>query len=381
MPTNTTNFNLIKPIQGEFYNVDVPNSNMDTIDGVLKALQEAINSGASEQELAELQLAFADHLTEKATVNEVGHVQLSNLYNGTSSSRAVTEKALNDLRLFFSGLGIGSNAFGYPNDTDLDTTTANGLYRIGFNTPQKGIPAGTYNMLVINNSNAIITQMLIGVNAGNQNTLFTRTKSSGVWAPTTRYLNDSMVNAPNGVLGLDASGNVPASLGVDAYKLVYSIDFATNPLASLDITNLGGYKKLKVLAKGLNSPDPQIRNLALYLNGVMINSQNIYPGTQLVNTQIGSSASVIPGRNVGGVTPYYLDFVIDIESELNSYPRYRSSLQDTQASGSVYHTFGIFNQTAVPTKNILNSVHLFLQNSVGVERLRAGTLEVWGVAR
>ena len=62
--TNTTNFNLIKPGQEEFYNVDVPNTNMDTIDGVLKALQDVINSGASEQDLTTVKNALTTHLAD-----------------------------------------------------------------------------------------------------------------------------------------------------------------------------------------------------------------------------------------------------------------------------------------------------------------------------
>lgn len=74
--TNTTNFNLIKPGQEEFYNVDVPNTNMDTIDGVLKALQDVINSGASEQDLTTVKNALTAHLAD-----EVKHV--------TAAERAV----------------------------------------------------------------------------------------------------------------------------------------------------------------------------------------------------------------------------------------------------------------------------------------------------
>lgn len=94
MPTNTTNFSLIKPGQEEFYNVDVPNANMDTIDGVLKTLQDAISSGASEQDLKVLRDALATHLAERASLTEVGHVQLSNLITGTSESKAATELAV-----------------------------------------------------------------------------------------------------------------------------------------------------------------------------------------------------------------------------------------------------------------------------------------------
>lgn len=93
MPTNTTNFSLIKPGQEEFYNVDVPNSNMDTIDGVLKALQDAINSGASEQDLQDLRDDLATHLAEKGTATDFGHVKADNITiksnNGEISSEGL----------------------------------------------------------------------------------------------------------------------------------------------------------------------------------------------------------------------------------------------------------------------------------------------------
>lgn len=71
MPTNTTNFSLIKPGQEDFYNVDIPNANMDIIDGVLKALQDALDSGASEQDLKVLSDALATHLAEDVSEGEV----------------------------------------------------------------------------------------------------------------------------------------------------------------------------------------------------------------------------------------------------------------------------------------------------------------------
>lgn len=76
MPTNTTNFNLIKPTQEEFYNVDVPNSNMDTIDGLLKALQDAINSGASAEDLSLLSGALTTHLADEANPHKVTKFQV-----------------------------------------------------------------------------------------------------------------------------------------------------------------------------------------------------------------------------------------------------------------------------------------------------------------
>ena len=40
MPNYTKNYNLKKPLQEEFYNIDDHNGNMDIIDGVLKGLSE-----------------------------------------------------------------------------------------------------------------------------------------------------------------------------------------------------------------------------------------------------------------------------------------------------------------------------------------------------
>lgn len=64
MPTSTTNYRLIKPGQDEFYDVAVPNANMDSIDLNLKTLQDAISTGASEQELEILRQALAAHKAE-----------------------------------------------------------------------------------------------------------------------------------------------------------------------------------------------------------------------------------------------------------------------------------------------------------------------------
>jgi hypothetical protein len=42
MSTSTTNYNLTKPGPEEFYDVGVPNANMDKIDAALKALSDAL---------------------------------------------------------------------------------------------------------------------------------------------------------------------------------------------------------------------------------------------------------------------------------------------------------------------------------------------------
>jgi len=64
MPTKTTNYNLIKPEQDEFYDIAVQNTNMDSIDGIIKTLQDAVNAGANEQEIEALRGELAAHLAD-----------------------------------------------------------------------------------------------------------------------------------------------------------------------------------------------------------------------------------------------------------------------------------------------------------------------------
>lgn len=76
MPNYTTNYNLEKPLQEEFYNVDVQNANMDKIDTVLNENAEAAN----------------DHITNKnnphnVTKNQIG---LGNVNNTSDANKPVS---------------------------------------------------------------------------------------------------------------------------------------------------------------------------------------------------------------------------------------------------------------------------------------------------
>lgn len=98
MPTNTTNYNLVKPTEEEFYDVNVQNNNMDILDSALRTLQNAIASGATEEELLELQRIFTAHIRGNASTEEKGHVQLDDSTNSTSTNKAATPNAVNKLR-------------------------------------------------------------------------------------------------------------------------------------------------------------------------------------------------------------------------------------------------------------------------------------------
>lgn len=85
MPTNTPNFKLIKPTQEEFYDVKVPNNNMDIIDRLLKEFQDAITSGATEQELTAIREALAMHLDDN--IKHISDTE-RNKWNGKYSKPA-----------------------------------------------------------------------------------------------------------------------------------------------------------------------------------------------------------------------------------------------------------------------------------------------------
>lgn len=77
MPTNTTNYNLVKPIPGEFYDVEIQNDNMDIIDAELKRIEE--DSGGVDQvqqELDDLKVEFIAHDSNKSNPHAVTKAQV-----------------------------------------------------------------------------------------------------------------------------------------------------------------------------------------------------------------------------------------------------------------------------------------------------------------
>jgi len=55
MPTETPNYKFIKPNEEEFYDVKVTNRNLDSIDGELKRIADSVASGATQQDLDDLE--------------------------------------------------------------------------------------------------------------------------------------------------------------------------------------------------------------------------------------------------------------------------------------------------------------------------------------
>lgn len=88
---------LVKPSQDEFYDVAVPNNNMDKIDAALKVLSDAlggIDLSTLSQAIANVDNKVTTHLEEKATLTTFGHTRLSNDINSASEVMSATPKAV-----------------------------------------------------------------------------------------------------------------------------------------------------------------------------------------------------------------------------------------------------------------------------------------------
>ena len=288
MPTNTTNFNLIKPIQGEFYNVDVPNSNMDTIDQVLKALQDVINSGASEQELADLRLALEEHLTEKASLNGVGHVQLSNLINGTSATKAATEKAVSDASSNVKAWGQNAVNAGATN-VDPNTTQDSYILTDHVNSPGGGV---FWHIQTYFYANRLGNKGQIAISYnGNTSQMYTRHIYGATWTPWRQVLGSDMINKGWGIAGLDASGKMYPSVmpgGMDNYALLSTLTLSGQH--SVSVEGLTNYRKLKVVFKDVNFGRAGVSNTyAITFNDNNSVLGSVY-GARIMTTQIISDS-------------------------------------------------------------------------------------------
>lgn len=367
MPTNTTNFGLIKPGQEEFYNVDVPNNNMDTIDGVLKALQDAINSGASEQDLTILRDALATHLAEEASLTEAGHVILSNLINGKSEDKAATEKAISDAIIHVKAWGVNRVSAGGlnadPNTTDIPLIVVQGNTK----APTTGIwyiHTNFYEGAPTLSKSQIAISYAPSYGRG----VYWRDCFNGTWQPWVKMIDETMRNVANGFLGLDASGNIP---GMDKYVKLAEANFATNPTVRFALAGLSGYKKIRIVVRNVYS-EITGSEISVFLNGYeQVNDSTTYYGSRISNGNINSfylsfaSFEVRPTISSSGV--------IDIDNDPDF--TFAEIQQNTLNGASVnfQKSFVMFLKKEV--------VHTIAVMTRSPNRINKGTLEVWGVPR
>lgn len=354
---------------------------------------ELQNDKAEKVYVEDIKTDLSVHVLTDASVAQKGHVKLVDSYESNSVIDAVTPNALRlvneaakshilgpDHMLSDGGFLTGAINF---NDPSL----FNKIYQVGFINMgnSSNPPPESYGILMTHHplssdyTKQTFTVMSNGV-------IYTRTSANALWTPWKKVLDDSMRNVAGGFAGLDAGGNLPINLGVETYKLLYSIDFTNNPRVSIDVSNLGGYKKLRVIGKKIKSIDINPRNIHLNINNIPYNGTNAYSGTTVVNGNFIASVGIIPGISVGGSNINQnntAEFIVDLESELNIAPRFRGSSQAIGYTGStqgVYQSLGAFVYDGLNPQPI-TSVSLLLYLSVGAERFTSGTFEVWGVPR
>ena len=80
MANKTTNYGLTKPLQGEFYDVNVPNSNMDIIDTELKRVDSKVNEVDTSLQTVIPHVERKDN-PHGVTAEQVGLVPLAELAN------------------------------------------------------------------------------------------------------------------------------------------------------------------------------------------------------------------------------------------------------------------------------------------------------------
>ena len=160
MSSKTTNLNLTKPSEDEFYDINVQNENMDIIDREINGLKQPayeVSTAMSDLHSGEMiTVAFGkiakavstliSHITSKATSSVLGHVKLSDSTSSTSASTA----------------GVAATPKAVKAAYDLANSNTKKLGT----TDISGIGDGTVTGAIVNNKEAIedVSQSLTNVN-------------------------------------------------------------------------------------------------------------------------------------------------------------------------------------------------------------------------
>ena len=149
MSSKTTNLNLTKPSEDEFYDINVQNENMNIIDREIGGLKQPtyevstamsdLNSGemitVAFGKIAKAVSTLISHVASKATSSVLGHVKLSDSTSSTSASTA----------------GVAATPKAVKAAYDLANSNTE---KIG-TTDISGIGDGTVTGAIVNNKEAI----------------------------------------------------------------------------------------------------------------------------------------------------------------------------------------------------------------------------------
>lgn len=180
MATNTSNYNLIKPSQEDFYNIEDQNTNMDIIDAQLKseeevlanhnhdgryetpevvqtevAAAEAAAKAYTDQKVAGVGGELSSHLSETASETAKGHVELATAAEttaGTDETKAVSPKNLK--------IASEINVINGVTTADANTLIKSGVYRIGPSNLNIPAECASGQLLVMHGASDTIAQIV-----------------------------------------------------------------------------------------------------------------------------------------------------------------------------------------------------------------------------
>lgn len=219
MSSKTTNLNLTKPSEDEFYDINVQNENMNIIDREIGGLKQPtyevstvmsdLNSGemitVAFGKIAKAVSTLISHVASKATSSVLGHVKLSDSTSSTSASTA----------------GVAATPKAVKAAYDLANSNTE---KIG-TTDISGIGDGTVTGAIVNNKEAIedVTQSLTNINTyvGKDKKLhFVDSSGADTVLPFNSY-DDGRIQGRNDVIGSPNSYGLYTKAQYDANKVTY----------------------------------------------------------------------------------------------------------------------------------------------------------------
>lgn len=199
MSSKTTNLNLTKPSEDEFYDINVQNENMDIIDREINGLKQPayevptamsdLHSGemitVAFGKIAKAVSTLISHTTSKATNSVLGHVKLSDSTSSTSASTA----------------GVAATPKAVKAAYDLANSNTEKLGT----TDISGIGDGTVTGAIVNNKEAIedVTQSLTQSARVFMNENYGKNVSVLATKCDDRYIVSGIIQITNTTIGQD----------------------------------------------------------------------------------------------------------------------------------------------------------------------------------
>ena len=245
MSSKTTNLNLTKPSEDEFYDINVQNENMDIIDREINGLKQPayevstamsdLNSGemitVAFGKIAKAVSTLISHVASKATNSVLGHVKLS---DSTSSKSASTA-------------GVAATPKAVKAAYDLANSNTK---KIG-TTDISGIGDGTVTGAIAENKDAIedVTQSLTIIKENLIPFPYCAT-STGSYAKSFNSSSLTTVEAKNdGSLLIGSNGKIPSKTNQVLFRLIHD-NFENIPLYN-DIYSMDPHFENRPSASGV----------------------------------------------------------------------------------------------------------------------------------